>query len=220
MAKLYITVPIKALTKPSTLALDTRCMGLRPKDVSPNLIYGFYGKNLSKAQPLNAAFSRANKGDCILRGDAFFYLVDIMFETSANFNDAMLDGQLQEDMLPRAPFIVAKRITSGAAAKLGAQWHNWAKQLYGADRVNRQRSTNWEDALSFMQAYPLAVESMFEEYPQLRCAVIPMEVNMGGTGDERNMTMAWVGVTRADKAVRWIAESSVRMNPDITVNLK
>lgn len=188
-------------------------MGL--EETSPHLLYGFHGGATAKAQELRRVFQRADQDGKMSTGERNYYLVDLVLETPSSFDDSILLGQLQHDMLNKVPFLVVKRVTRQCVEVLAELWFEWAKEMYGERKVLRA-DVDWEDVKSFIPAFPNAAEKLFEKFTHLRCAVIPVYAR-----DEKDRRLiTWVGVMPREKAARWISSSEVRMQPDVKANLK
>lgn len=189
----------------STITPNFEAMGLVVK--SDNLVYGFHGRTASKAGNLAAVFSRVSN-------PADFYLISFKVFVPDDFDDSLLLGQLPEELLETAPVIFGRRMSTGAIAAFGHLWGKWAKEVYGQKAVVSDTTVNWFDLRSFVPAYPLAAEKMFDELPKLRCAILPMQIL-----DKSNIpTLAWVGVIPKTKAAKWISDPEVSMR-DVKVNL-
>lgn len=201
----YLTVPVIADPNPKILVPTPEFMGL--EDTTDTLLYGFHGSPNTKAAALNIAYNKSQE-----MGKKF-YLVDLLFKAPESFDESTLMGSLHKDMLQKVPFLFTKRISRAAAVELGEMWYEWAVAAYGPKKVNAA-DVDWEESMSYIPAFPLLADRLFEVFPKLRCAVLPLRL-MGATS-----SLTWVGVSLKGKAHRWVDAAEVRMQPEITVKLK
>lgn len=186
-------------------AITPKCetMGLVDRDKS--LLYGFHGRNSSKAPYLAAAFSRSNPSD--------FYVINLKLHSPEGVDESLMVGLLQEGMIDKVPFLVTKRIASGCLVELSEMWSRWAVDIYGNKTVLKA-DVDWTDINSFAPAFPRAIVHIFEEFPNLRCAIVPTYI----LSENNAKLLAWVGVVPKVKAKEWVSEANVSMK-EIAVNL-
>lgn len=199
-----LTVPEIQKDIGKTITPNFDALGL--VDRCESLVYGFHGKSTSKAAYLAAAFSRVTS-------PADFYVINLKLFTPDDFDETLLLGQLHPEVLSKLPFLIAKRCTSALIAELGELWAGWAKEIYGASVVLKA-DVDWNDLSSFVPAFPRAAEKLFDKFPKLHCAVLPMLI----FNEKGEKVIAWLGVIPKAKASKWIAEATVNMK-DIKVNL-
>jgi hypothetical protein len=183
-------------------------------DTADSLLYGFHGQ--AKQTVLSKIQREVDDGGKILAKKAFFYVVDLSYETPDGFDESLLLGQLPAGMLDMVPFLVTKRIKSGCSEELGELWHEWALAAYGGRRVTRAK-VDWSDAMSYIPAFPALAENLFIQFPNLRCVVMPVRTKYDVSPNQ----LTWVGTSPKSKAQRWVSSAEVRnYESDIRVLLK
>jgi hypothetical protein len=183
----------------------------------PEMLYGLHGSTASKQPVLSAAFAEADKKGHLTDQKEMFYLIDLTYRAPEGLSDEdpMLYGHLPANMLKKAPFIVARRLSADAAVELGELWYKCAKEEFGLRKVAKEE-VNWAQPASYMMAFPTVVAGIFKQLPKLRCLLMPMETQLLPVGKN----VCWVGVSPRSKTKANKVEAEVRYKAHIKVNLK
>lgn len=202
-----LTIPVSSETELRDLTPYPDALGLT--EVNPLLVYGFHGNPTAKGDVMSACYERA------LKKNHSFYVTDITFKAPEGFDQTLLEGHLDIDHVNEVPFLITKRISRRLSQDIGDLWQKWAAAHYGAARV-RAADVDWGDTLSFIPAFPYVADRLFEHFPNLRCAVIPVRMDF----DNLPTPLTWVGVTLRSTAESWISTAEVRRRSKVNVNLK
>jgi hypothetical protein len=216
-----LTIPEVQKGVRDVIAPTCEAMGLIGRN--EELLYGFHGYTWSKASYLAAAYARFEAMQAASGGkgiDRFqFYTINLKLVVPAEFDDVrhLMSKRLDRSNLERVPFVSAKSIDIESAETLGDLWQDWASEYYGKEEVNRiagRSDVDWRQVMSFMPAFPAVAGRLFEVFPKLRCAIIPMYY----TTTENKKDFCWVGVLPKARASEFVTEATVTMK-DLRVDL-